>query len=313
MDSYWKGSIVFFCILLVIVAILLLQQPCSPSPITNFVYNYNAPAANITNFDIGITVTWDPVPGATSYDITPTSVPSTYPAPIVVRDLSNNMATSVYLYYSDFYQIDSNYVPIPQPITLTAHTKCGNSSSTITMLPCFLKGALVHMADGSTKAIEDVRVDDLVIGAFGEINSVLALHRPLLGKALMCKINGEHDTTNHHPHVSIDKKFYCGNPEQVSQSTYGKVHPVVDANGNVVERMLHGLKKERILKLEIGIDLKTVSGSKRTESLETYSMPEDTQLYNLVVGGSHTYHVDGYAVTGWPREDDFDYDRWTLL
>ena len=39
-------------------------------------------------------------------------------------------------------------------------------------------------------------------------------------------------------------------------------------------------------------------------------MPSDTQLYNLVVGGSHTYHVDGYAVTGWPREDDFDYDRW---
>jgi hypothetical protein len=46
------------------------------------------------------------------------------------------------------------------------------------------------------------------------------------------------------------------------------------------------------------------------KSLETYSMPPDTQLYNLVVGGSHTYHVDGYAVTGWPREDDFDYDLW---
>jgi hypothetical protein len=21
-------------------------------------------------------------------------------------------------------------------------------------------------------------------------------------------------------------------------------------------------------------------------------------------------HADGYAVTGWPREDDFDYDNW---
>jgi hypothetical protein len=45
-------------------------------------------------------------------------------------------------------------------------------------------------------------------------------------------------------------------------------------------------------------------------SLETYSLPPDTQLYNLVVSGSHTYHVDGYAVTGFPREDDFDYDAW---
>jgi hypothetical protein len=42
--------------------------------------------------------------------------------------------------------------------------------------------------------------------------------------------------------------------------------------------------------------------------LGPYSLPPETQLYNLVVGGSHTYHVEGYAVTGWPREDDFDYD-----
>jgi hypothetical protein len=28
------------------------------------------------------------------------------------------------------------------------------------------------------------------------------------------------------------------------------------------------------------------------------------------MSGSHTYHVDGYAVTGWPSEHDFDYDTW---
>ena len=39
-------------------------------------------------------------------------------------------------------------------------------------------------------------------------------------------------------------------------------------------------------------------------------MPPETKLYNFVVGGSHTYFVNGYAVTGWPREDDFDYDKW---
>jgi hypothetical protein len=166
------------------------------------------------------------------------------------------------------------------------------------------------MADNTQLAIEDVRVGDLVLGAFGEINTVLALHRPLLGKALMCKINGEHSTTNHHPHISIDKKFYCGNPDLVSSTTYGHVHKVIDGNGLIVDRMLHGLKKERIQKLILGIELKTVEGSRITRTLETYSMPENTQLYNLVIGGSHTYHVDGYAVTGWPREDDFDYDNW---
>ena len=154
---------------------------------------------------------------------------------------------------------------------------------------------------------------DTVLGAFDETNTVVALHRPLLGTALMCKINGEHSTTNHHPHISVDRKFYCGNPALVSSSTYGREHKVIDATGAVVDRMLHGLKKERILQLEVGVELKTVEGSRITKTLETYAMPPQTQLYNLVVDGSHTYHVDGYAVTGWPREDDFDYDTWTAF
>ena len=74
--------------------------------------------------------------------------------------------------------------------------------------------------------------------------------------------------------------------------------------------MLYGLAPERINKLTTGVELKTIEGSRVVNTLEVYSMPPETQLYNLVVGGSHTYHVDGYAVTGWPREDDFNYDLW---
>jgi hypothetical protein len=126
----------------------------------------------------------------------------------------------------------------------------------------------------------------------------------------MCKINDEHSTTNHHPHVSVDKKFYCGDPDLVSGTTYGRAHKVIDEHGDVVERMLDGLAKERINQLVTGVELKTIEGSRTVQTLEVYSMPEDTQLYNLVIGGSHTYHVDGYAVTGWPSELDFDYDGW---
>ena len=177
--------------------------------------------------------------------------------------------------------------------------------------PCFLPGSLVQMADGSVKVIEDVKVGDLIVGAFGEVNAILALHRPLLGTGKMCKMNGEHSSTNHHPHVSVDKKFYCNDPKTVNETTYGKYHKVLNEKDEEVEMLLHGLKKERVQQLTLGVELKTVGGSKKLETLDVYSMSPDTQLYNLVVGGSHTYHVDGYAVTGWPREDDFDYDTWT--
>jgi hypothetical protein len=76
------------------------------------------------------------------------------------------------------------------------------------------------------------------------------------------------------------------------------------------QRFLEGLKPGRVQQLDIGIDLKTVEGSRTVVFLETYEMSPDTQLYNLVLDGSHTYHVDGYAVTGWPKEDDFDYESW---
>jgi hypothetical protein len=266
---------------------------CNPCSVGTMTLTATGPGT----IDYPAYVSWNALPWAEAYNITSTQNEG-YPGTI-----TRTSKTTARIYYDD-------YSP-SQTVTVTAFTNCGTTSSSIVVNPCFLAGSLVHMADGTTKAIEDVQVNDLVIGAFGEINKVLALHRPLLGTADMCKINDEHSTTNHHPHVSLDKQFYCGNPELVSTTTYGHKHNVIDENGNIVERMLDGLNKERIKKLHTDVELKTIEGSRITKTIEVYSMPEDTQLYNLVVDGSHTYHVDGYAVTGWPSENDFDYDNWS--
>jgi phosphoribosylformylglycinamidine (FGAM) synthase PurS component len=260
------------------------------------------PTIDLTVSPDFVTIEWQPVPGATSYSVV-TNVAQGYQVQVEYDPNVNPTSCTLAQYDQELI-----YIPDGIQIIVRANPDAGCGSAFIQ--PCFLRGSLVNMADGTTKAIEDVQVNDLVIGAFGEINKVLALHRPMLGTAKMCKINDEHSTTNHHPHVSLDKKFYCGDPDLVSSSTYGHKHKVIDANGNTVERMLDGLNKERIQKLEVGVELKTIEGSRLTKSVEVYSMPEDTQLYNLVIDGSHTYHVDGYAVTGWPSEHDFDYDNW---
>jgi len=250
-------------------------------------------------------IVWNAVQGATSYSI---SSIYTDGSPVVEPDtvvFTGPTTATLYLTNND----TGNRI-----ITVTANTACGSSTATTEVTPCFLAGSLVQMADGSTKAIEEVQVGDRVLGAFGEINDVLALHRPLLGPvATMCNINGEHSTTNHHPHISIDRQFYCGDPALVSATTYGREHDVIDETGATVKRLLKGLSAGRIQKLETGVNLKTVDGARVVATLELYPMPPETQLYNLVIGGSHTYHVDGYAVTGWPREDDFDYDTWTSI
>lgn len=244
-------------------------------------------------------VTWDPVPNATSYVITMAWSPNT---------ITYTGQTSATIGY------DGNGGG-STAITITAFNSCGSTVYTTDPgFPCFLAGSLVAMADGSNKAIEDVIVGDVVIGAFGEANVVRALHRPLLGLSKMITINGEHSSTSHHPHISVDKKFYTvAEPSVVMSKTYGRSHKVIDSNGETIDMVLHGLKEGRVAKMELGVTLKTLEGGRIVDSIEEKSMSPDTQLYNLVVDGSHTYHVDGYAVTGWPREDDFDYDTWSAL
>ena len=194
--------------------------------------------------------------------------------------------------------------------TITASNECSQTTSSLEY-GCFLEGAQVAMADGTFKAIETVAVGDSVRGAFGESNVVTALHRPLLGAGGIVNVNGEHKTTTHHPHVGANKQFYCVAPDIINGFTYGKEHTVIVNNsGKKEKRLMKGLKPERIAKLEVGVELQTLGGAKRVDTLEKIPMSPFTQVYHLAVDGSHTFVVNGYAVTGWPNEDDFDYDAW---
>ena len=277
------------------------DPPCVPGTINDIEFTnltsgpYDPP---YDSYGYSFDITWSPVSGISSYTVTASG------SSVTTYISVSTGVTSATVYFNWVDPFDNITFTVSGTLNGCPYTGSGNAA------PCFLEGALVTMADGSTKPIELVEVEDWVLGAFGEINQVLALHRPLLGTNRMCRINDEHNTTNHHPHVSVDKKFYCGDPSLVKTATYGRSHPVIQKDGSVVQRYLDGLRPDRILPLELGIHLKTVEGSRMVHSFEPYDLPPETQLYNLVVGGSHTYHVEGYAVTGWPHEDDFDYDAW---
>jgi hypothetical protein len=253
------------------------------------------PAGDYTNYDQQWDMYWDPIPGGTVYSIEqPGAEQQTF---VLLTPTTGTLYT--------INPSETNNIIVRARIT-------GCPDVTGSVAPCFFHDAIVTMADGTTKAIEDVRVGDMVLGAFGEHNRVLALHRPLLGNNTMTNINNNHHTSSHHPHISPDKQFYAVKPATVMSNTYGKSHTVLDENMEPYERFLAGLNAGRVKQMELGVILKMVDASCEVTFLETYEMAPDTQLYNLVVGGSHTYYVDGYAVTGWPNEGDFDYDAWEI-
>lgn len=276
-------------------------EPCDPGTIIGLPLEFvSGPHSfNGATYNEKVILGWEPLPLATSYSV---SVSDPTPGNSIVDYTPGATTADIYFNTLDEYVI----------INVTAQTPCGPTSQ-IGPIACFLAGAQVQMADNTTKAIEDVQVGDKVVGAFGEINTVLALQHLELGNTLMCNINNEHHSTNHHPHIGSDKKIYCGNPALVLNDTYGKQFKVIDETGGssqTVDMLMHGLKKTPVHQLTIGQTLKTVDGQRIVNTMETYNLPPETPIYNLVISGSHTYHVDGYAVTGWARDDDFDYEGW---
>lgn len=267
---------------------------CSVTSITGINWSTFIPSGDYSGYNDGWAFSWDPIPNGTVYLIEQDGT--------AVQTFEILTSTTGNLYTTDATGND---------FIIRAHvTGCPDITGSVA--PCFFHDAIVTMADGTTKAIEDVCVGDMILGAFGEHNQVLALHRPLLGNNTMTNINNDHHTSSHHPHISPDKKFYSVKPATVMSDTYGKSHEVLDENMVPYQRFLAGLNAGRVQQMKLGVTLKTVEGPKEITFLDTYEMVPETQLYNLVVGGSHTYCVDGYAVTGWPNEEDFDYDVWTV-
>lgn len=271
---------------------------CCPTVISTVTCNsVTAPTDinRISGYQTNEVYTWTPDPNASSYQFS-----SAWPSMIFTNATLSSVTVS--------YDWDLENTPT---FTITAVNSCSTATSApVNTNPCFLAGSLVTLADSTEIPIEEVKCGDQVLGAFGEINTVLALHRPLLGQARMIQINGEHASTAHHPHIGTNRAFYCADIAALETGTYGRSHEVITADGQTEMRKLGGLKPGRVQQYVLGISLKTKEGSRCLHSLESLDMPPTTQLYNLVISGSHTYHVDGYAVTGWPSEDDFDYDNW---
>jgi hypothetical protein len=175
---------------------------------------------------------------------------------------------------------------------------------------CYLAGSTIAMADGRFVNIEDVNVGDKVLGAFGEINEILALMHVELGNRQMYKLNQEHDTTYEEIHISTDKKMLSIDND-ATYSEYGEYWNCILGDGTETMLVNVGVSKERLNTLTKGVELQTISGPKQVTSLEPYDLPPNTILYNFVLNGSHTFFVNEYAVASWPREDNFDYDKWT--
>jgi hypothetical protein len=140
---------------------------------------------------------------------------------------------------------------------------------------CFIKDTMVSLADGTQKPIQDIAIGDVLKGEKTN-NTVTGFDRPLLGdKETLYSFNGgEYFVSEDHPFMTTDG-WKAINPE------------------------LAGLKHQlgfNIGKLQEGDTLVGDDSNIVLSSIDSKHADKDTQLYNFILTGDHTYYADGYLV-----------------
>ena len=143
---------------------------------------------------------------------------------------------------------------------------------------CFVAGTLINMADGSTKAIEDVDLGEVVVGRDGAHNTVLEFLRPTLGETgatLMAFNGGKPFMASDHPVYVRGQGWKSFDPEM----TYSKYSMTVG-------------------QYQVGDVIETLDGVEfAIHSIEEYNDQDpDQTIYNFILDGNNTYIANNLVV-----------------
>jgi hypothetical protein len=146
---------------------------------------------------------------------------------------------------------------------------------------CFVGDTKISMADGSTKNIEDILVNDLILTydpetSLSGIGSVTSIESPIKNDIIEFILSNDTiiNATTEHPFWVIDKGWSSYSPERT----------ILD----------HHMK---VAKIEIGDVLIDVNGNYVTLLSMNNNNTEFKKVYNILMSeGNHTYYADGILV-----------------
>jgi len=151
----------------------------------------------------------------------------------------------------------------------------GSQGSTLTggHGSCFTAGVKVKMADGTDKNIEDVKIDEEILGQNG-VNTVVDYDRPKLGDRKLYSFNGgKAFVTDEHPFMTE------GGWKSIDPGETLKENPELTVDI-----------------LNIGDVIITNSESITIESVESHEGNAEDIVYNFNLDGDNSYYADGYLV-----------------
>lgn len=171
---------------------------------------------------------------------------------------------------------------------------------------CFVAGTMILMADKTWKAIEKVKTGDRVIGIDGKLNTVLAPYSTKLGNQRSIVRFSDNSLFWSGEHLlwvqSPEGNEYWGTHDY---NQYIREKGTYEIEGRVVQ--YNGLSQKEPLIITNGYRYGHLAGWLDKTVVIDRNYDDETLVYDLVIGGSHTYIVNGYFATGFVNDKDFDF------
>ena len=168
---------------------------------------------------------------------------------------------------------------------------------------CFISGTRILMANGMWKSIETIQIGEYVQGING-INPVLGTQRAVLGPSRCIWTFRDKSIYFSGEHLfwvkKKDKEFFG----------------VADMTQHLLEKdvelcpQFEGLTlKQDVICIDRPVEYAVIDGWKTDRPVIAREYGNNTPLYELVLGGTHTMIANGYVVGGNVHDDDFDYSK----
>jgi hypothetical protein len=174
---------------------------------------------------------------------------------------------------------------------------------------CFVAGSLVLMADYTLKPIEMIEAGEKIIGINGTINTVKFRDETILGnkRSMMTFKDRSLYWTGEHPLwiKTLEGEEYFG---VYDYNQYEREHNMELINPHTGEKIIHqGLTKKKPIIITKPVFFSTIIGWKLDDAFIDRSFPDNTKIYSLYTDGSHTMYVNGYLVSAFATDVDFEY------
>jgi outer membrane immunogenic protein len=177
-----------------------------------------------------------------------------------------------------------------------------NANYSAGFFSCFTGATQILMADGTTRTIAAVKVGDEVLGENGEVNRVVDIETPLLGKRKLYAFNGGIPfVTPEHPFMtrtgwkSISPEITLAENKNLSVGAL-KVGDEVLRLDTIMKRPKSMTVGFSSVALEPSVEISIETKFLALDAVVSHDSEPSMIVYNLCLDGNHSYFANNYLV-----------------